>query len=139
MAAGRIRDPFPSLKHALVLKSPLSVIDRAADRPPKGEIRLEGCVRKVDADRKALTLLVFAHQAPSGHVTTLTHPEYVRVELDRSSVSECGGWDAFGGMERSDVLTAYVVFEGKDKALARKIVLPASFWHRLGSNLVQKP
>jgi murein DD-endopeptidase MepM/ murein hydrolase activator NlpD len=87
----RIRDPFPSLKAAKVISAP--VVFQPLERPPKGCIRIQGCVRKVDALTHRLTVIVAAKQYPSGVTTAVTQVRFLRVTVPNEVAASAGGWD----------------------------------------------
>lgn len=112
LAAKRIRDPFPSLKRAQFLKRPRYAMKHKDDRPESREVRLEGCIRKVDEENRTVTLLLTARQGPDGHVTPLSHPEYKKIVLDQDQANGCGGWDALQSLPPTEIVSAYVTWTG---------------------------
>ena len=80
----RIRNPVPSLKFAQRLSAPVPRI--LAGRPPKGTMRLQGCVRRLDVAGGKLVLILTSKQLPNGRTVRVSHPRYVRLRL-----GECDG------------------------------------------------
>ncbi len=107
-ASTRIRNPFPSLKRAQFLKAPRVVMANRHERPKPGHIRLEGCVRKVDAEVGKITVILTAKQLPNGYAVAADHLRYVRLSLSLDAVEQAGGWSALQNMPDDRELALYV-------------------------------
>ena len=83
--AARLRNPYVSLKRAVHLGAPVPTILRG--KPPKGTMRLQGCVRYLDAASRKLIMILVSKQLPNGRTVRVAHPRYVRLRLP-------GGCDA---------------------------------------------
>jgi len=90
---GRIRNPFPSLKSAQIIKSPRIELPNAKDMPGKGDVRIQCCIRKIDPAAGKLTVIVVAKQTPSGAVTPLTTVRYLTLRINPVAIEGLGGWD----------------------------------------------
>jgi murein DD-endopeptidase MepM/ murein hydrolase activator NlpD len=108
----RIRDPYPSLKSARVLTHPIGLIPSPEDRPAEGQIRVEGCVRRVDADRKRLTLILAAKETPTGTVTAINQIRYLQLHLSDQEADSLGGWKAIADLPAWQTIGAYLPFRG---------------------------
>lgn len=75
----RIRNPVPSLKFAQKLSAPVPMI--LTGKPPKGTIRLQGCVRYLDAASGKLILILTSKQLPNGRTVRVSRPRYIRLRL----------------------------------------------------------
>lgn len=127
---GLLRDPAPSLHMAQRIKAPRPVLPDAHARPEKGQIRLQGCVRKVvppsDGKLGSLTLLLTAKQSSTGRATAISRVRYLRVRASDAVVRLVGGWDALADVDRNQTLG--VVLDASvppDGATVERIV-PAS-------------
>lgn len=109
---GNLRDPGPSLRAATRISSPKVAIPSLDDRPPAGQLRLQGCVRKVTpAEQGApgtITLLLVAKQDASGRVTTTTRPRYLKLRVPTEATREVGGWKYLSRIPATTTLAAYV-------------------------------
>ncbi len=105
---GRLRNPTFSLKAAQYLKSPKPMLRREDDRPVPEEIRLEGCVRRVDRNTGTMTLILTDVQYANGGIKVVTKPTYRRVKLSQSVLEQIGWWEALEGLSRTQVVSAYV-------------------------------
>lgn len=122
--ASRLRNPFPSLKRAQVLKAPRPVIAQRHLRPSPGQVRLDGCVRKVDPSTGKITVILTAKEMPSGAAVAVDHVRYMKLTLSIDAVGDAGGWSALEGMPDNEPLALYVP-SGKilDGATVKKIVV----------------
>ncbi len=117
---GRIRDPYPSLRFSHRLSAPVPTI--LTGKPPKGTMRLQGCVRYVDSRRGLLTMILVSKQLPNGRTVRVAHPRYVRLRLP-------GGCDVAGleSVGETAVVGALVPAAGTvDGARASRLILPTS-------------
>ncbi len=108
----RVRDPLPSLKAAARLARPTPSLPAPEARPRPGELRLQGCVRRVDPGLEGalgtVTLLLTAEQEADGRVLPMVRPRYVRLRVAGSVAAEVGGWDALARAPRALTIAAYV-------------------------------
>ncbi len=107
-AAQRLRNPFPSLKRAQVLKAPRVVLANRQDRPRAGQVRLEGCVRRVDSEVGKITVILTAKQLPNGYAVAIDHPRYLRLSLSMDAVEQAGGWAKLQSMPETRELALYL-------------------------------
>ena len=77
--AGRIRNPFPSLLKARVIKEPVVRFRQFHPLPAPDMLRLQGCVRKVDPAKRFVTIQLTAKLLHSGEASPVTVPRYVRL------------------------------------------------------------
>jgi|GEM_PF-2228406 len=89
----RIRNPFPSLKAAQIIKAPVVQLPNPKNVPPKGQVRLQGCIRHLDSSGGTVTMILFAKQTASGLVTAITIVRYLTVHVPPAVVEKAGGWD----------------------------------------------
>jgi len=104
--APRVRNPFLSLKDAQVILQPR--ISLAGKRPGKGEIRVDGCVRRVDPVHGKLTLILFAKETEKGKTSAVLGPHYVRLSLPKRVIDRAGGWGALGSLRDSTPVSCYL-------------------------------
>lgn len=90
----RIRDPFLSLKAARVISAPVSALSHPENRPAKGDLRLIGCIRKVDQSSGTITMLLSSIQNPAGQVTVVTWTQYCQVKVSQDQLRSVGGWSS---------------------------------------------
>lgn len=109
---GRIRDPLPSLKAATRLSRPRAALEAPDDRPPRGEVRLQGCLRRVqpgfDGGLGSVTLLLTAKQNPDGKVLPMTRVRYIKLRVSESAAHEVGGWEALSEAPGHVPIAAYL-------------------------------
>lgn len=117
----RIRDPFPSLKVSQRISAPVPRL--LAGRPPKGTMRLDGCVRFADAASGKLILILTSKQLPNGRTVRVSHPRYVRLHL----APRCDGFNALQSLPPTTPVGVLVPASGSvDGARASRVILPAS-------------
>ena len=116
---GRIRDPFPSLKLAQRVSRPVPRFLRG--KPPRGLMRLDGCVRYVDERRGLVTLILTRKQLPNGTTLRVAHPRYVRLRLPKGCDAA-----AVGALAPTQTVGALVPASGApDGARAWRVILPS--------------
>ncbi len=123
---GLLRDPAPSLHMAQRLKAPRPVLAAPDQRPRKGQLRLQGCVRRVTpasgTKPASLTLLLTAKQDAKGKATAIAKVRYLKVRVTKAVAEEVGGLDALAEAPRNMPIGVYV--DGAtppDGALAERI------------------
>lgn len=109
----RIRDPYPSLKAARVVTHPVGLIPTPEDRPLLGQIRFQGCLRKIDPNQKRITLILAAKETAAGTVTAIDTLRYLRLTLTDQMAASLGGWPFLASLPPSRTLGAYVSESGK--------------------------
>ncbi len=108
LASARIRDPFPSLKRSQVLTQPAAILPVPDEKPVKGDLRLEGCIRKTEPELHRLTILLTAKQYPAGRVIPVVGTHYVRVIVPDEVVKTAGGWSNLARLAETDSIGLYV-------------------------------
>lgn len=88
----RIRGPYTSLKHAMVITRPVPTPLNPKDHPRPGEEKLEGCIRKLDPESMSVTLLLLHRQKAGEAARVVTYPSWRRVVLKPAQLYEMGGW-----------------------------------------------
>ena len=122
--AQRLRNPFPSLKVAQVLRAPRVFVENAEARPHSGQLRLDGCIRKVDPSVGKVTVLLTDKQLPSGAAVSVDRPRYIRLALSYDSVEEAGGWSALESISGTSTVSLYVPWhKDLDGATVRRLVV----------------
>jgi hypothetical protein len=106
--AKRLRNPFPSLKYAQVLRAPRAFGPTIGLHPGPGEVRLDGCVRRVEPTSGKVTFLLTGKQLPNKRTEVIDHPRYIKVALDYDSVEAAGGWSGLEGMPSSGIVSLFV-------------------------------
>jgi murein DD-endopeptidase MepM/ murein hydrolase activator NlpD len=104
----RLRNPWPSLRSAQHLSSPNAMLPDPEEMPQPSELRVQGCIRKVDQAHRRLTLILTAKQTSKGHVTRVAHVRYLRLHAPDSVVEEAGGWDNLKNLDENVTLGCYV-------------------------------
>lgn len=119
----RLRNPTPSLHMAQRIKAPIPA--KLEGQPPKGKLRLQGCIRSLDEASSTLTMILASKQLPNGATRAVSHPMYVRLRLDRDAVEAIGGYEAIRAIP--DTTPFGVVISGRggyQDARVSEIVLP---------------
>ena len=116
--AGRLRDPYPSLKRAQRLSAPVPRILKG--RPPAGTLRLQGCVRYVDPGSRKLILILVSKQLPTGRTVRVAHPRYVRLKL-----GQCDGVPLEGLPGTTPIGVLVPASASVDGARVSRLILPA--------------
>jgi len=118
----RIRNAFASLKAAQVIAAP--VVNPKPKSPPKGCVLYQGCIRKVEADKKRVTVILVSKVTSNGMATAITTPRYLRVLLSEPAVSDAGGWETMGRMPNNMEVGLVLPEQTKpDGAIVKHIVL----------------
>jgi hypothetical protein len=107
----RVRDPFPSLKVAQFLSKPRLQLSGRGPNP--GEIRLDGCVRRLDPKHRLMTLIVFGKTMANGHSYEVLGPRYIRFRLPDSVLAHVGGWTLLQTLPDSTPISCYLSASGK--------------------------
>lgn len=116
----RIRNPFLSLKASRRLSAPVPML--LSGKPPTGTMRLDGCLREVNAKRGTVTLILVRKHLPNGRTVCVSHPRYVRLKMRKAEL-ESGELDAIPGTTPIGVL---VPAGGKvDGASVSRMILPS--------------
>lgn len=119
----RIRDPYPSLKAAKIITAPS--IRPGGIRTGHGEMRFDGCVRKVDQVHGFVTLILTAKESENGSLTAVYGPRYIRLKLYDSVASTGGGWFSLNTISRTTVVSCYVAASPKsDDAVVLRLAVP---------------
>jgi murein DD-endopeptidase MepM/ murein hydrolase activator NlpD len=119
----RIRNPFSSLKAAQVITAP--VIYSKTPPPAKGFIRYDGCIRRIDPDKKLLTVILTAKALSTGESSVITQPRYLRVKLSPEAIEDAGGWDGLAAVWETLPIGLVLSAAGKpDDATVVHIVMP---------------
>lgn len=93
---GRLRNPAPSLHMAQRLAAPRAFASAAC--PAKGRMRLQACVRKVDAAKGQVTVILLSKGFANGRTVRVAHPRYVRLRLP-------AGFRDYGALRRLGAAT----------------------------------
>jgi murein DD-endopeptidase MepM/ murein hydrolase activator NlpD len=104
----RIRNPFESLKGAIVLRQPKVWLPEPTDRPNYGNVRLDGCIRGTDEKTKGLYVILAAAQRASGSAHVITQVRYIRVVVPDEVAYEAGGWFALSEIAPERTVSLYV-------------------------------
>lgn len=105
---GRLRNPTASLKMSQRLRAPVSVLTRKEDYPDKGQVRLEGCIRKLDEDGGTMTLILTDVQYFGGKSKVVTKPSYRKVKVNQDVLGMVGWWDGLKLVDYKQPVSAYV-------------------------------
>ncbi|MEZ0326241.1 MAG: M23 family metallopeptidase [Fimbriimonas sp.] len=125
-AASRLRNPFPSLKYSQRLRSARVNIPQASEKPKKGNLRYTGCVRKVEASKNRLTLILTAVQDSSGKARAVTKVKYLKVSASDAAAQTAGGWESLEALSEQTQVSAYVPAKpGKAGYVAEKLTVEA--------------
>ncbi len=120
---GRVRNPFPSLKMAQFISRPRVRLDGA--KPVPGQIRLDGCIRRIDPGRGKITVLLTAKQSSSGTALAVTEPHYVRFNVSRSVIDKAGGWKVIGSVANTAPVSCYLDYTRRlDEARLARLEMP---------------
>lgn len=103
-----IRDPTPSLNRARRLEAPRCFRARPEEAPAAGEVRLDGCPRSFDPERRVLTLQMVARQAAGEPPVAVARPQRSRAVLTEEAVRALGGAEAVRALPRDRVIRVYV-------------------------------
>ncbi len=104
----RIRDPFPSLKRAQVIRAPRMASMQELALPRRDEIRLQGCVRKISPSSHSITVLLTAKQTAKGFITAQTHIRYLHLRVSDAVLAQVGGWDQLTNLPATQSLGFYI-------------------------------
>lgn len=119
---GRIRNPFPSLKAARIITSPLPALPYTGAKPQKGEVRLEGVVRRCDEKDGTLTLLLTDVQTANGSISVVTSVQYRKVKVSASTLTHAGGWSLLHSLSPFQTVSVFVPdSQQPDPKLARNL------------------
>lgn len=89
--AERVRNPFPALKAAQVLKAPHPADLRPTTRPKPGQIRFDLCIRKFNAAARELTGILVSKTTPDGTTVVVVAPVYRKFKLTEAQLDAIGG------------------------------------------------
>jgi hypothetical protein len=106
--AARIRNPFPSLKAAQVITQPRVALPNKDKKPSRGELRLDGCIRKVNESAGTVTMLVAAMQFSTGQSKAVTSILYRQVKLSPEQLRSVGGWSSIRSFAPYQTVSVYV-------------------------------
>ncbi|RYG25549.1 M23 family metallopeptidase [bacterium] len=119
----RIRNPRPSLHMAQRISRP--VVTFLPGKPPKGKLRLQGCIRKLDEAASTLTMILASKQLPNGLTRAVSRPMYVKLRLDRTAVEAAGGYEAIKSISEATPFGVLISAQGGyQNARVSEIVLP---------------
>jgi hypothetical protein len=104
----RVRNPFYSLKFAQILKKPRVALPDKNERPSKGELRLDGCIRKVDEASGTLIMRVAAMQFSTGQSKAVTSILYKHIKLTPDQLFSAGGWSSIRSFAPYQTVSVYV-------------------------------
>ena len=121
----RIRSPYPSLKHAMVLTKPTPTPVTPQEGPKQGEEKLEGCVRKTDPESMSVTLILLHRQRAGQSAQVVTYPSWRRVTMKPTQLYELGGWHT---LERypNHIFTFYTRADNQPVATMTRVASPDS-------------
>jgi murein DD-endopeptidase MepM/ murein hydrolase activator NlpD len=105
--AQRIRNPMFTLKRAQVLRT-ARVFPASDTRPASGQIRLDGCIRRVDPGLGKITVVLTSKGMPNGRSVAVDHLRYMRLSLSVSAVGEAGGWGALENLSDNREVALYL-------------------------------
>jgi len=121
----RIRNPYPSLKAARIIKTPIYSMPSPEARPHGNEIRLVACVRLVEPDPKRVTVILVAKQYQDGHVAPVTNIHFIRLKPSDRVIQEIGGWTVLAKLPATRTINIYVPLSSKlDDSTVRSIDIP---------------
>jgi hypothetical protein len=104
----RIRNPWPSLKRAQRLQTARITIPNEDQKPAKGQLRLDACIRTtLPKFNKAIFILV-AKETSRGKVMAVSHPHYIRLHLSDQAVQDAGGWEALSHLSENRTMALYL-------------------------------
>ena len=120
----RIRNPFPSLKHARMIAHPTAVLPQADQKPDPGELRLQGCVRKVDPAKGEVTIILAAKQLPTSEAIPITAVRYVTLRPKPEAIERIGGWEGLQRLSPTTTVGFYIpLADGVSGADVRRILI----------------
>lgn len=114
----RLRNPTPSLHMAQRIAAPKTGL--VSGRPSRGQMRLEGCVRRFDPATGHLILILVSKQYSNGRTVSVARPRYVRLKV--KPTANCTN---LSGLSASAPIGALVAASARiDGALVSKLILP---------------
>lgn len=106
-AAGRLRNPFASLKAAQVISSPRVSISNYPPKPEKGEIRFDGCLRSVNPSTRQLYAILVCKVTTEGTATAYTKPTFRKFKLSTDQAKDVEFLSKLK-LGRNEVISFYV-------------------------------
>lgn len=121
----RIRNAYPSLQHAKVIGAPIPVSINPGDLPRAGEVKVEGCIRKIDEGNSTITLILLGTESAGETERVVTKPTWRKFKLSESEIKELGGWQTLSSYPAQKVMAMFVRYPVGTIALVNRIGLPA--------------
>jgi hypothetical protein len=123
--APRVRNPLPSLKLAQVITHPRLVLK--GPKPAKGDLRFDGCIRRLDPKHGRMTLILVAKQYGNGRIEQVLVPHYVRLKLSKTAIDRFGGWKVLEELKDTTNLSCYLSYCSKpDDAIVSRLILSSA-------------
>ena len=102
----RLRNPFPSLNAAQVIKVPRLRLKGPMAGP--GEMRLDGCMRFVDQTRHVVNIVLVSKQLGGKPASVVFGPRSVRLKVTDEIALKAGGWDSLQKLPATTPITCNV-------------------------------
>jgi hypothetical protein len=103
----RIRNPFFSLQKARKIIEPRGVVFNPSDKPEPGQIRFDGCVRRVDEEKSEVTLILIASMRPGSAALGQPGPLFRTFRISPSQAESLGGWVSLKRRARHSPITLF--------------------------------
>jgi murein DD-endopeptidase MepM/ murein hydrolase activator NlpD len=119
-----LRNPFASLKYSQRLKAPRVTLANPKAKPKKGQVRYAGCIRKLEPEKKRVTLVLTAVQESTGATRAVSKVKYLKFGASDPAVQMAGGWDSLSELPPEAVVSAYVAAKpGPEGMVARQLTV----------------
>jgi murein DD-endopeptidase MepM/ murein hydrolase activator NlpD len=122
-AAPRLRNPKLSLVYAKKIAAPR--IHLSGPGPDAGQMRIDGCIRKLGPAQGTVTLIVTSKMIGGHHAAAVFGPRYLRLKVSPSVVAAVGGWPAIQALNYATPIACYLPWTPKlDDASVSRLGLP---------------